>query len=61
MYPTEESLKQIKEDFANGSLTTGTCAKCGRRIAARSKGSGQWILDTHDKPQVYRSGKGGSK
>ena len=60
MYPTEESLKQIKEDFADGKLTTGTCAKCGRRITARSKG-GQWVLDTHDKPSVYRSDKRGSK
>lgn len=61
MYPTEESLKQIKDAFANSDIPVGTCAKCGRRsIIARSKG-GQWVLDTHDKPAVYRSGKRGSK
>jgi hypothetical protein len=61
VYPTEESLKQIKEDFANSRIPVGTCAKCFRKgIIARSKG-GQWVLDGHDKPAVYRSGKRSSK
>ncbi len=60
--PTAESLKQIKEDFANGRLTVGTCAKCFRKnLPARGDRLGGWMLKSHDKPTKFRPGKRGSK
>lgn len=52
----DESLRRIKDDFANSRLTMGTCAKCGRNVVAENK-VGQWIPINHDLPQGYRSGK----
>jgi hypothetical protein len=56
-----EQLRRIQDDHANSRLELGNCARCGRsNVAARNKG-GVWVLDSHEPPHHYRSGKRGDK
>jgi hypothetical protein len=54
---SDEEVRKIQKDHADGKAESGRCAKCGAsNVPARNTG-GIWWLESHDPPPRIRPGK----
>jgi len=53
-----ETKQRLRDELGSGTIPTGRCNVCGKGPLVAKNYGGEWVPESHDRPQRYNSGKG---